>query len=41
MTDKKKRQCKTDTSAKNGNCPALQRSDAEIEAENNYIVSAA
>ncbi len=41
MTDKKKSQCKADTSAKSENCPALQRSDAEIEAENNYMAKVA
>lgn len=41
MTDKKKSQCKTGTSAKSENCPALQRSEAEIEAEKNYMAKVA
>ena len=41
MTDKKKSQCETDTSAKSEHCPAVLRSEAEIEAENNYIAKAA
>ena len=41
MTDKKKSQCKTDTSAKSENCPALLRSKADVEAENTYMAKAA
>lgn len=41
MTDKKESQCETDTSAKSENCPAVLRSEAEVEAENTYMAKAA
>ena len=41
MTDNKKSHCKSEPPAKSENCPALQRSDTEIEAENNYMAKAA